>query len=114
MKGYRMVEITDGVIKSLFHATNGSRKFCFDRWIKADKKIVHDGSHGKEYVSGFHFLKDRAIAEKFFDRNFRVKKNRYIVPCRVRKNIRRKVTGTCWLADEIKFIEREIETALKR
>ena len=103
MIGYKIVEYKDGQIKALFHGTQGSRTFPINQWIKADQKFVTDGSHGKEYLSGFHFLKSKQEAEEFFSKKFKIKKNRRVVACEVRGNIRLKPTGTCWLADEIRL-----------
>ena len=107
MIGYRVVEIRNGKVMSLFHGTNGSREIYLNIWNAADKKPVQDGSGKKNrYISGWHFLQSREECEKFFDKMFRVKKNRYVVLCIVRGNIRAKHTedfrgNPCWLADEI-------------
>lgn len=106
MVGYRIVEIKNGKVFSLFHATNGSRIICLDVWNKACIKDVRDGSNNKYYVAGWHFLTSKEDATNFFNRMFRIKTNRYIVKCYVRGNIRPKehsTKGKCWLADEIKI-----------
>ena len=111
MIGYRIVEIKNGKVLSLFHATNGSRVLPFNVWIRANHKQVRDGSSSFTYKSGFHFFPDKESAEEFFDRRFRIKQNRKVVPCRVRGNIRIKnnnVIPTCLLADEIMFIDKEV------
>jgi hypothetical protein len=38
------VEVKKGKIFSLFHGTQGSRNLPAGIWLKADKKIVRDGS----------------------------------------------------------------------
>lgn len=104
MEGYRIVEIKNGKAMSLFHGTNKRRQIPLDVWHKANIKTVRDGSNGKLYRSGWHFLESKADAESFFDRMFRVKDNRYVIRCLVRGNIREKVNskkGGCLLADEI-------------
>lgn len=104
MIGYRIVEIKDGKVKSLFHATNGSREIPLDKWYKCRHDAVYDGSGGIVYESGWHFLKSEEEACAFLDRMFRIKDNRFVVKCYVRGNIRPKehsIKGKCWLADEI-------------
>ncbi len=89
---------------SLFHPTNGSRVIPLDTWYKAISKDVRDGSDGKIYSSGWHFLPSLDDAVCFFNKMFRIRKNRYVVKCHVRGNIRTKehsTRGKCWLADEI-------------
>jgi len=108
MRAYRLIETDGKVVKSLFHGTNGSRTLPFNQWISADKKIVRDGSAGKEYYSGFHFVETKEKMRVFFDKFFRNKHGRVIVPCKVRGNIRLKWSGNCMLADEIYFDEDEI------
>jgi hypothetical protein len=104
-KVYRIVEIKDGKVKPLFHGISGRREFPLDRWVKADKKIVRDGSNEFRYLSGFHFLPTKEEAEHFFNTMFRIKENRFIIPCYVRGNIRlkreNKKSRNAWLADEI-------------
>jgi hypothetical protein len=108
---YRIVEIKDGKILSLFHGTNGSRTIPWNIWVKADKKEVRDGSGKHTYLSGFHFLMNKDRAEEFFSKRFKIKNNRKIVMCHVRGNIRIKNENAkplCYLADEIKFVKSEI------
>lgn len=109
MIGYRIVEIKNGNVLSLFHATKGSRIIPQNKWIEAKKNIVKDGSNGKLYLSGWHFLPTEEDAKKFFERMFKIKENRRVIKCYVRGNIRKKehsIKGGCLLADEI-FINSE-------
>lgn len=111
MIGYRIVEIKDGKVMSLFHGTNKSREIPIGVWHKANSKTVKDGTNGKPYESGWHFLESREDAESFFERMFRVKENRYVIRCHVRGNIRPKRNskkGSCLLADEIMIKEKDI------
>jgi hypothetical protein len=106
MIGYRVVEVKNGKILSLFHGTNRSRKIEPDVWNKADIKLVQDGSgQKKKYISGWHFLASKKECENFFMTMFRIKKNRRVVKCEVRGNIRPKHPDgkgkPCLLADEI-------------
>lgn len=104
--GYRIVELKDGNLYSLFHGTQRSRKIPINQWHKADKKLVRNGT-GKEYLSGWHFFKTYTNAKKAYDRMFSKKPNRILVQAWFRGNIRLKEhskRGRCWLADEIKII----------
>ena len=110
--GYRIVEIKDNKVKSLFHGTNGSREIPLDRWVRANIKEVKDGSSSFTYQAGFHFLPSKDDAEKFFNTMFRIKENRYVIPCLVRGNIRVKRENkngrTAWLANEIMIRSKDI------
>lgn len=107
MKGYRIVEIKNGKALSLFHGTKGSRVLPVGKWLKADIKEVQDGSGKKKrYRSGFHFFKTLKETQEFFEKTFRIKTNRTIVPCEVR-GVRPKhhSKSNILLADEIKILE---------
>jgi len=115
MLGYRIVEIKNNKVMSLFHGTNGSRQIPLNMWHKANIKDVSDGSKGKNYKSGWHFLLTLDETINFFTRMFRVKDNRYIVQCHVRKNIRQKTNSTkgkCLLADEIMITNEQVSKAI--
>jgi hypothetical protein len=101
IEGYRIVEIKDNKIMSLYHGTNKSRIIPLNIWYKANKKFAYDGSGGKYYETGWHFLPTLEEAQLFFDKMFRIKINRCIVRCYLRGNIRRKERSKSWLADEI-------------
>jgi hypothetical protein len=116
MPYYRIVEIKNGKPYSLFHATGGSREIPTDRWVECDKKIVKDGSSTFTYPSGFHAIEGYENALHFFNTMFRVKENRYIVPCQLRGNIRPKhdkpMKRACVLADKIYIKSEDIERTL--
>lgn len=115
IQGYRIVEIRNGKVMSLFHGTQKSREIHLDKWNRADKKLVKDGRGNFTYISGYHFLPDEKSAIEFFNTMFRIKDNRYIVPCILRGNIRlkheNKSKRNSWLADEI-YIRKEDVTHL--
>ena len=56
MKAYRLCRDKDGEPYTLFHGVNGSRKLSLGEWIEAEQKMVHDGSAGTPYLSGFHVM----------------------------------------------------------
>ena len=113
---YRIVEISNGKAKSLFHGTNKKREIPLDKWVRANKKIVRDGSNEFRYLSGFHFLPTKDAANHFFNTMFRIKENRYVIPCYVRGNIRVKrenqASRNAWLADEIFIRSEDIQNAI--
>jgi len=74
---FRIVEVQNGLIKTLFHGINGSRIIPRGKWIKAEKKLVDDG--GTKYISGFHVLKSRATCQKYL-KTFKLTKTKRIVP----------------------------------
>lgn len=108
--GYRIVEIKNGKMYSLFHGTDGSREIIPDQWNKANKKLVRDGTGKTYYDSGYHFLLSRDDCEKMFNSKFRNHDGRKIVKCFVRRNIRQKPTkgSLSYLADEIFINSSEI------
>ncbi len=79
IEAYRIVEEKNGEYFTLFHGTNRSRKLPRGIWIKADKKLVKDGSRGTYYRSGFHVLTSREGAEEFLIKMFRVHTNRKVI-----------------------------------
>jgi hypothetical protein len=106
--GYKIVEIKNGKVKALFHGTNRSKEIALDRWYGAEKKPVYDRGGGKKYLSGWHFLKTKEECETLLNNVFRVKKDRCIIKCRFRTNIRPKHDKVAikknisyYLADEI-------------
>jgi len=79
-------------------------------WLKAVEKMVKDGTSKTSYLSGFHILKTQKDCEKYLT-YFRTPKNRVIVPCYRRGDIRSKSHSRhpVFLAQEIKFISLESE-----
>ena len=117
---YRIVEIKDGKVKPLFHGIRGRREFPLDTWVKADMKMVKDGSSTFTYLSGFHVLRTKQEAEKFFSTMFRIKKDRYIIPCYVLGGFRRKhpkgkkgLRAVSWLVDYIYINSHDIEMVIR-
>lgn len=81
MTAYRIVEQVGDTIKTLFHGNRGygnrsSRVLARGVWLLADKKIVHDGTSGTPYESGWHVLLDRSHCDKFLAKHFRKRLDR--------------------------------------
>ena len=106
-KCYRIVEVKNGEYYSLFHGNNGSRKLERGKWLKSERKMVADGSRKTStiYESGWHVLRSKEETDKFFEKLFRVKKNRMVISV-LAKGLRPKSHSRheIFLADEM-FIE---------
>lgn len=60
---YKIVDKNSDDFKTLFHGNNGSRILVEDTWLEADVRVVHDGTKGTPYLSGWHIIptKDEAL-----------------------------------------------------
>ena len=97
-----VIEGNNGRYKTLFHGINGSKLIPLDEWLKADIKLVKDGSGGNKYYSGFHCFETKELGEKYLKR-FRTEQNRVLIKCDA-KFIRHKPSNKeVWLAEEIKI-----------
>jgi len=56
MKAYKIVEVVNGEIKTLFHGINGSRVMPKGKWIKANQVMGKDGTSETKYLTGWHVL----------------------------------------------------------
>lgn len=80
---YKIVEVVDGQIKTLFHGIDGSRLMPRGKWIDADETWVRDGSKGTYYLSGWHVFLTLVDATEYL---FRFRKRTdilQIVQCKV-------------------------------
>jgi hypothetical protein len=112
---YRIVEVKNGNPYTLFHGlpnplfdwpNNGakrSREIFRGIWLKADKKLVRDGT-GPYYLSGFNVLLTREGLEKYMER-FTALRELRIVEIEVRGELRPKEhsRSEVWLADEMRL-----------
>jgi len=88
--------------KTLFYGIKRSRFLPFEKWLKADKKMVKDGSGGQEYLSGIHCFKDFDVAINYLSK-FRTTTGtgKRVIEC-FAKHLRQKPTNKdVYLADEI-------------
>jgi hypothetical protein len=65
---WKIVEKKKGKIKTLFHGIDKSKVLSKKIWLKADKKLVADGSKGTKYLSGFHIFLNRKIGKEYLAR----------------------------------------------
>jgi hypothetical protein len=95
-------------VKSLFHGTNGTRLLTKERWMKAEKKLVSDGSGKTKYISGFQIVPSFDECIEYL-RLFKNIESKAIVTC-LAKKVRPKEHSrhSVFLADEIKIKEKPI------
>ena len=103
-KVYKIVEKDGELIKTIFHGYNKSRIIPYGKWLKAEKRMVKDGSGGKRYLAGWHVIKDEKIAIQFLKSKFRKRLDKLsIIPC-MAIGLRQKPTNSMvYLADWVKF-----------
>ena len=62
---YKVVDVIDGKIKTLFHEHNGSKVLPVGEWLMAKRKMVRDGSSSAYYVAGWHVFVDLDDANRY-------------------------------------------------
>jgi hypothetical protein len=106
MIAYRICERKDEKLLTLFHGLNGTRTLPVGEWLKADVKLVCDGTRktSTEYMSGFHLLPTMDECRDFA-RKFTKERDLVMVECEV-KGIRRKEhsPSNVLLVDNMKLI----------
>lgn len=103
MIAYKIFEVDNKNIKTLFHGWNGSRTLPIGEKLYAIKKQVTDGSRQNSYLSGWHVFLDYKEAEKYLPR-FTKPRTLDIIPVKIDANtIRPKpnASGDVYLADWI-------------
>ncbi len=77
---YKIVESGEDIgLRTLFHGNEGSRKLETRKWLRAAEKIVHDGTNGTPYTSGWHVIPTRAEAYEYLEQFKKARRNRLIV-----------------------------------
>ena len=56
---FKIVEVVDDGIRTLFHGLNGSRRMPRGIWLRADERQVKDGTSNTSYMSGWHVFLSR-------------------------------------------------------
>ena len=103
--GYKLVDYRDGRVCFLYHGVSGSMTVPFNTWIKADKKLVSDGT-GKKYLSGFHFFKKLNDAKVYINKFTTRKHLKRIVRIYVRKIWKKDHSRSpVYLAEDMKVVE---------
>ena len=105
---YRICELKNDKLLTLFHGINGSRVLPLNEWKTATIKDVSDGSRktSKIFKSGFHVL-PTLEETRLFSKKFRAKRNLVIVKCEIGENMWPKLhsRANVLLADKIKLLE---------
>jgi hypothetical protein len=118
MRAYKIFEIgfdhqtQEFYPKTLFHGVKGSRRLPVGKRIKADNKMVTDGSRQHKYKSGFHAYKTansvRAWIKRSKNYENRVVVQVNVMKCRAKPNAIRDTV----LADQLFIPKINWETAL--
>lgn len=101
---YKIIEVNNEQVLTLFHGINGTRVLPYNKWVKAEvKENVIDGK-GSSYTSGIHVIDGLENVGKYMKRFKR--KNRAVVACYARGlRHKEKSKDYVFLADEIKVIQ---------
>jgi len=84
MRAFKIVEADEAGIRTLFHGLNGSRTIEKGVWLKADKKMVKDGTSKTTYLSGWHVLPTYEDCAEYMTRFTKRLDLLKIVECEVR------------------------------
>lgn len=106
IEAWKIVECDHRGMKTLFHGLNGTRRITPGEWLKADEKMVSDGTSKITYLSGWHVLLSLEDALEYM-KSFKVRLDQLkIVKCKVAE-IRPKEhsPSPVWLARHILFEE---------
>ena len=102
---YKIVDLKDGKINTLFHGLNGSKIIPRNEWLKADKKMVNDGK-GPLYLSGWHIIPSYDLCIKYLKR-FKNVKYKAIVKCYAKDIVPKKHSRSqVFLADYIYILDK--------
>lgn len=103
-KWYKIVDVVNGDVKTLFHGLNGSRTLPLNKWLKAEKKMVQDGK-GTMYLSGFHIMQSLEDSIEYLKR-FQNVENKGVVLVSTKKEWKKEHSpSNVWLCEEIKIHE---------
>jgi len=77
---YKIVESGEDIgLRTLFYGNGGSRTLATKKWLRAAEKVVHDGSNGTPYTSGWHVLPTKTEAENYLKQFKKDRRERLIV-----------------------------------
>ena len=104
MNYYKIVDVIDGNVKTLFHGVEGSRTVPRKTWVKAERKLVRDGTSKTWYESGWHVTPTKQECVDYLIK-FKNVEHKQILKCKVRGEVRPKEhsPSNVFLADEIYF-----------
>jgi hypothetical protein len=85
MSWFKIVDIdSKGRIKTLFHGNNKSRLLKLNEWLKAEIKLVRDGTSKTSYMSGWHIAPSLEECINYL-KCFTHVENKAIVECEAKK-----------------------------
>jgi len=105
---YRICNYRKGKLYSLFHGTNHTRYIPLNTWMKAEEKLMRDGSGKSYYISGFHVMPDLDEVRTWFNKAFKFAQDRVIVKCEIKDGSLRKKDHSkygIFLTSEMKVLE---------
>lgn len=103
-KWYKIVDVVNGDVKTLFHGLNGSRTLPYNKWLTAEMKMVSDGN-GTEYLSGFHIMQSLEDSIEYLKR-FKNIENKAVVLVSTKKEWKKEHSpSNVWLCEKIKIHE---------
>jgi len=100
-EAFKVFEEKDGEPHFMFHGVGGSKKVPFNKWLKAEKKRVRDGSGGKWYTSGFHVYESIDDLKSFTKTLKKNISSRFIVLVLVQSLKKKSKRSRAHLADKI-------------
>ena len=115
MKAFRLVEVKNGSPHTLFHGipngnirgTSGhtrTRKIPLGKWLRAENKLVSDGTSKHKHISGFNVLLDLEKMREYAKR-FTADRDLQVIPIEIRGEARKKPYSRAgvWLANWMKI-----------
>jgi len=104
MTFFKIVDVINGDIKTLYHGNNKCRKLQPNKWLKSEQKFVTDGNRKSGYISGWHLFLDYDECLKYL-KYFKKLEYKRIVKCQAKDTWKKPYSrGDIVLAKEI-FIE---------
>lgn len=78
---YKIMDYEKGKLKTLFHGLNGSKTIPMYEWLKAKVAVVHDGTNGTSYMSGWHVFETYNECQEYL-KYFKNLKFKVIAKCK--------------------------------
>jgi len=78
---YKIMDYENGKLKTLFHGLNGSKTIPMLEWLEAKVAVVHDGSNGTKYMSGWHVFEKYNECQEYL-KYFKNLKPKVIAKCK--------------------------------
>lgn len=101
-KWFKIVDVVNGDVKTLFHGLNGNRTLPYNKWLTAEKKIVQDGK-GTMYLSGFHIMQSLEDSIEYLKR-FKNIQNKAVVWVSTQNEWKKEHSpSNVWLCEKIKI-----------